>query len=895
MDTMMIFHTTLLLVVATSILGASTSTTTTTTLAPSTVPASGKTKRGIAGLGTNIFANHGVLHVRQYNPEVASSLTVHDGTSSSHPSPGSHSGYNGARVATQSSPQSNQNYATTTQSQNSRSSNQNSGYNPQRQSSGYTNANYGSIPQNVYYSVPAQNGNPSSPSSYSAYTASPNTQQGQSQQNSYGQDSPISTPYFASYSNSPTILKIVAENSRPLTQLKSGLVQSPVSQATIPKIQGQAVYAPNHQNSFTYDKQLGAYSNNNVGSYPSYSELGQTSFYGNQNSPTSNSQQVVQTPIYKNSQTAPRNPEYSQIYAPHHQSATQFTPIIGNYEKLVQNPAPYNNVPTINFNGKKVPLPVIQLQSSQDFPGFAEAIESQPLLLGSGIDYQAQPNLAFDFNFGSKTVPQAATNPLPFLAPAGAYTGRSQVQPVQSASSTPQIPQYQGASIDSFPKYNTGKPAATYEALKSQPQLQFNPKPAQPANTHHSVTHHSKPFEESREDVEVINKKKPAPPPEHDDEELDEGYRGIEREYRNPSDEDDEPRHGRYFKESESEGDFKPSRSFPYKSYDEKFGKYSKSTSDDDSEYRPVKKYRHQPLEDNDDHDSRSTRYNADYSLPKSRRHRYEDEDEEESRRNERREEPEEEDDRGSSPKAYSNFGEELEREFEESYKKELPKNRYVHEKEVPEIDEASYTSNSYSRQNAPKSSRNSHKGQGQHQASHDESEDSKEYGSHSSHKYRKAPKGHRDSEGYGSSSYYKRAPKVVHEESFGYKKPDGESYSKYVKGPDGTERYSKVKKGPKEDSYVHAARSSHKNNTPKKGDAASYQNGDSYSYSKGSSWKSDKNAPDASADSHGYYSGITKTLAQPDSKSSFHAPSINRGKFRYSRSETIVRDLTGI
>ena len=127
--------------------------------------------------------------------------------------------------------------------------------------------------------------------------------------------------------------------------------------------------------------------------------------------------------------------------------------------------------------------------------------------------------------------------------------------------------------------------------------------------------------------------------------------------------------------------------------------------------------------------------------------------------------------------------------------------------------------------------------------------------------------------------------PRVIHEESFGYKIPKQEvpsrhgkgkegkeksssvrkvptqdSYSKYTKDKDGVERYSNVKKTPTEESYVHSSKGSHKSNAPKRGDGTSYQNGDSYSYSSGKNWKASKKSPETT-DSQSYPTSEAKNV----------------------------------
>ena len=92
-------------------------------------------------------------------------------------------------------------------------------------------------------------------------------------------------------------------------------------------------------------------------------------------------------------------------------------------------------------------------------------------------------------------------------------------------------------------------------------------------------------------------------------------------------------------------------------------------------------------------------------------------------------------------------------------------------------------------------------------------------------------------------------------------KTPTKNSYSRFTKDNDSSEKYSNVKKSPTEDSYVHSRRSSYKSKDPKKEDETSYENGDSYSYSSGRNWKSNKKSPEVT-DSHSYPSSDRRYVA---------------------------------
>lgn len=121
-----------------------------------------------------------------------------------------------------------------------------------------------------------------------------------------------------------------------------------------------------------------------------------------------------------------------------------------------------------------------------------------------------------------------------------------------------------------------------------------------------------------------------------------------------------------------------------FNSYDEAFGKYSKlaSREENPNDPRPAAHHGSKPVyqsheEDDDGPGDRSSEdYRSGYTEAEAPS--YEDEDSQESRRNERHESDGtpsgvREDDEETAP--YKRYGEDYEKEFEESYRKDLPKN----------------------------------------------------------------------------------------------------------------------------------------------------------------------------------------------------------------------------
>ncbi|XP_046749614.1 uncharacterized protein LOC124413221 isoform X2 [Diprion similis] len=476
----------------------------------------------------------------------------------------------------------------------------------------------------------------------------------------------FNTPYYTIFTTGPSPV----ENRQ-----NAGLFQAPFEQHAAQK--SQVTYAPNHQTVSYIDPNLFSYPIQEAASYT------QASPYFLQASPALAASSQVQRNAPKTSVPEQRSSGFTQMYAPYHQSASNFIP-------AVQQSASLGPL-TVNFEGKKIPLPLLQLQSAKDFPGFAQVIHSQPIALETASPTQAQT----EFNFLADFTKSLTPNLLPFLN--NQQPNQPQVVPVKSANGSPEFPQYKGASINTGLGYNQERPTiGSYQHLKNQPQLHFAGKPALPIvpavtpapvvpviRPVSSVVEHplvsGRPLEENRDDVEIIKKKKPPAPDPHDfdEDEVDEGYRAIEREYGPQHDdvEDESPHRGSYVKESSGESDFKPSTGYPFESYEDKFGRYARPSSDEEAEDDgPSSRYHHHSSADDDDeYDGHSTTHHADYRSPQSRPSKY-DYSGEESRKNERQEEAEEE----GELAAFNSYGQDFEQEFEDSYKRELPQNSKI-------------------------------------------------------------------------------------------------------------------------------------------------------------------------------------------------------------------------
>lgn len=313
------------------------------------------------------------------------------------------------------------------------------------------------------------------------------------------QSGPAGTPYYASFSNPPISLKEYTDKFS--AEQNFGIpVQIPFENQNSEKT--QPIYAPSY-----FLPNLASYA------FQTPADLTQQSPYAANGGPVFSAASQTQ----RNTLKANPSGQKSQIYAPYHQSASSFVPTVRQ------------SVPTVDFNGKQLPLPVLQAQSATHFPGFAQSINSQPLVSAANNEF------AFLAQFAKGLNPQGG-NIQPFQN--NQQQSQPQVVPVRSANGSPQFPQYKGARLNTATNYNLATPGV-YEPLNAQPQLHFNAKPATipPAPTPLSLSSGisfpplktSRPVAENRDDVEIIKKKKPAPEPhDFDEDEVDEGEKFFE-------------------------------------------------------------------------------------------------------------------------------------------------------------------------------------------------------------------------------------------------------------------------------------------------------------------------------------------------------------------------------
>ncbi|XP_011694458.1 PREDICTED: pescadillo homolog [Wasmannia auropunctata] len=681
-------------------------------------------------------------------------------------------------------------------------------------------------------------------------------------------------PYFGILNN-PDAYKAARSVEKPLERDVS---KSIVSQS-LQKLQG--IYSPGY-NAFHQNKPIELSSFSDF-EYPSFGSIGKLIPQG-VSSPT------VQAPVYKSmSYPLSKLTDFSHVYAPSIPTVSGVAPPFS--EKTRQK-----DEAIVDVNGKKISVPVIQLTSNLDFSEVLPAFESQPFLSSLSANYPIESDVGFKFGSGSKVnMALQSSNVSPFSSPLSSFQG--QVVPIQTANGSPQFPQYKGASIQAYPiASNIPKAQGNYESLYNQPHLHFDKVHngnMQPVNAGQNNIHPSVSTQDILNDVELINKKNPEPhTPQPDDDDDDEDDREDKR-YKNPdkeysSEEDDvERRPGKSFKASPTESDFKPSPSYPFKEYDERFGKLlvraQHDNDDDDFEDKPSSSYKNYPSDDDEEEEDSSSEDRAEYiESSKPSRDSYEEEDDEEEEEESRKQEKRKKVNEGfrEAPKRSKYYQKDFEQEFEEGYKEELPKQEYVHVKEVPEID---------SNNNPSPASKRQQKHSNQSRVKHGQSKESKSQESRNSRKNYKVPKtDYRDSTAYGSDISAKTSPKVIYEEFFGYKKPETGKYSKHAKTGK-----SLTKKSPKEDGHHLRAAKYYKFKNLKTGsDVSSEDKKDPHPLSIASNtWKLNKNSPEKKVIPR----SNVRQLSDPDDGASFYGPSIESGRARSITNEEIFRDLTGI
>ncbi|KAL0114763.1 hypothetical protein PUN28_011820 [Cardiocondyla obscurior] len=644
------------------------------------------------------------------------------------------------------------------------------------------------------------------------------------------------TPYFGILNNLDAY-KTPRSIEKPLDAPKSIVSQS------LQKLQG--IYSPAY-NAFHQGKPIELSSFSNFESYPSYASIGKLISQGVQNDAPST---IVP---YKMSYPLPKISDYAHVYAPSIPTVASVTPAS---DKTTQGLKQKDEV-TVDVNGKKISVPIVQLQSNLDFSGVFPAFDSQPFLLSS--NYPIESDMGFKFGTGPKfNMALQSNNVSPFSSPLSSFQG--QVVPIHTANGSPQFPLYKGASIEAYPiATNVPKAQGNYESLYSQPQLHFDKEGnVQPVHARQNAISPPVSTQGILNDVELINKKNPEPhtpqPDEDDDEDEkdDERYRGPEKEYEHSFEEDEDERQpGKYFKAPQTESDFKPSTSYPFKHYKNYASDNDEEEEDSSSEYRSEYAESSKPSHDSYEEDEEE-----------------DDEEEEESRKQEKRKDIS---DSFSEPKRSKYYQKDFEQEFEDSYKEELPKQEYVHVKEVPEIE--SHISPSSKRQQ--KKNNQSH-------VKHAKPIELKNQELRTSQKSRKVPKtDYKDSTAYGSDVSIKKTGKMIYEEFFGYKKPKATKYSKHGK----SEKVLPTEKLLKDD-YPHTAKY-YKFKGSKTDSELDSNDKDPYVFA--NNQKSNKNLQEQTITN-------VRQLSDTNEGSPLYGISMLRSQVRSLTNAEILRDLTGI
>lgn len=324
-------------------------------------------------------------------------------------------------------------------------------------------------------------------------------------------------PYF-DILNNPDAYKTARSVEKPLDASKSIV--------SLQKLQG--IYSPSY-NTFHPDKPIELTSFSDF-EYPTYTNVNKFISQGFQNSASSSP--TIQAPVYKMSYPLSKVTDYTQLYAPNIPTVSSVTP---SSDKTTQDPKQKDEA-TVDVNGKKISVPIIQLQSSNlDFSGVLPAFESQPFLLSG--NYPIESDVGFKFGSGPKfNMALQSSNVSPFSSPLSSFQG--QVVPIQTTNGSPQFPLYKGASVGAYPAAsNVPKAQGNYESLYSQPQLHFDKEHngnVQPVNVRQNIVHPSTSTQGILNDVELINKKNPephTPQPDDDDDDDDDGNRGDESLY----------------------------------------------------------------------------------------------------------------------------------------------------------------------------------------------------------------------------------------------------------------------------------------------------------------------------------------------------------------------------
>lgn len=320
---------------------------------------------------------------------------------------------------------------------------------------------------------------------------------------------PLSVDQTKSYRNSPLVSYFDILNNSNLhktTTSKPLDASKPTVSQSLQKLQG--IYSPN---AYNQEKSI-EFSDFE---YPSYASISKLISQDVQNGVSSS---TVQVPMYKTNYPLSKVIEDANGYTLNFPTALNVSPSL---DKTSQNSKQKDEATDVN--GKKISVPIIQFQSNADFSEVSPIFGSQPFFLSA--NYPTESDLAFNFGTGPKlNMALQSRNVSPFLSPLSSFQG--QIVPIQTANSSPQFPQYKGASVKVYPvPNNVPKVQGSYESLYSQPQLHFGQQYSsnvQPINVQQNIVHPSVSTEGILNDVEIINKKNPEPhKPQPDDDNRD--------------------------------------------------------------------------------------------------------------------------------------------------------------------------------------------------------------------------------------------------------------------------------------------------------------------------------------------------------------------------------------
>jgi len=201
-----------------------------------------------------------------------------------------------------------------------------------------------------------------------------------------------------------------------------------------------------------------------------------------------------------------------------------------------------------------------------------------------------------------------------------------------------------------------------------------------------------------------------------------------------------------------------------------------------------------------------------------------------------------------------------------------------VHTKEVPEID--SYGNPKAPRQQAKNGNRSS--------VNREQSEESRSPEHRIFHGNRKTPRtGYGDNAAYGTQMSANKAPRVIHEEFFGYRDPRGHSKQERIRIA--LEEHLAAKKFPKADGYLRAAKY-YKFKSPKI-DGGLARRKDPHPHL-AASWRTSEVLPDERQIA--ISNGVGKLSIAGDSVSFYGTNAVN-GRARSLTNAEILCDLTGI